>query len=75
MNTKIKIDRQPTMKDVRELKREVRSLRSFIISMVGEDKEGNYRPEFIKEILTSTEEKPAYRYTGTGSLLKQLKDL
>lgn len=69
------MDRQPTMKDVRELKREVRSLRSLIISMVGEDKEGNYHPEFVRDLLESIEEKSTYRYTGPGSLLKQLKDL
>ena len=62
-------------KEFNALKGEVRSLRSFIISMLGKDAEGEYRPELVEELIRASEEKPNYTYSGTGSLLKQIKNL
>lgn len=75
MQTKEKVKRLPTMKDIQQIKHEVRSLRSFFISMVGEDPEGTYKPEFAKRMREALEEKPTFTYAGRGSLLKQLKKL
>ena len=57
-------------KQVNELKREVKLLRSAFIGITGKDPEGDYRPDFIKRIKKAGLEKATYRYTGSGSLLK-----
>lgn len=69
-NTQTKIN-----KEFNILKQEVRSLRSFNISMPGQDTEGEYRPELVKELVQASAEKSNYIYTGAGSLLKQIKNL
>ena len=33
------------------LEKEVKMLRSFVISIVGKDPEGDYRPEFVRKAL------------------------
>ena len=48
MDTKL---RTSTKEEIDTLKKEVRSLRSFIISMLGKDTEGDYRPEFVDELM------------------------
>lgn len=63
------------MKEVNQLKQEIRSLRSFVISVVGKDPEGNYKPEFVQRVHKAVNDKTIYAYTGPGSLLKQLKNL
>lgn len=72
MDTKQKIS---TKNEIDTLKQEVRLLRSFVISMLGKDMEGEYRPEFIEELLKASSEDPTHHYTGAGSLLKQLKEV
>lgn len=56
-----------------QLRQEVSALRSFVISMVGKDKEGNYRPAAVREIIEASLEPATHRYSGKGSLLKHLK--
>lgn len=58
--------------NVQELQREVSILRSAIISIIGEDDEGAYRPEFVKEILDAATETPQYRFRGKDSFLADL---
>ena len=61
-------------KTIKSLSFEVASLRSFLIAVVSNrDDEGEYKPEFVIEILRETREKPTLRYSGKGSLLKQIK--
>ena len=50
-------------------------LRSAVIGLLGEDEEGQYRPEFVEEILKSSKEKPTHTYKGPGSFLKQLREI
>ncbi len=54
------------------LKQEVELLRSLVISVVGKDKEGEYRPEFVKRILKSARSKPKYTYKDSKTFLSQL---
>lgn len=58
-----------------ELKQEIFSLRSFLISIVGEDKEGDYRLEFVKEIFKAAKEKPDLVFVDRYSFLAELKRL
>ena len=62
-------------KEVSELKKEVKFLRSALIGIVGKDSEGEYRPEFVKRIKEAALEKATYRYTGPGSFLKLIKKI
>lgn len=63
-------------RQLNNLSQEVIMLRSLVISVVGErDPEGEYRPEFIKELFNAIKEKTTHKYEGRGSLLKQLKQL
>lgn len=55
------------------LKQEVQTLRSLVIGMIGTDKEGSYKPKFVKEILEAAKEKPIYRFQGERAFLKELK--
>lgn len=59
--------------NVAELKREVGLLRSFVIGVVGKDKEGQYRPEFVEKILRATEHEPAHIFTDPHSFLAKLR--
>lgn len=72
MDTKLNTS---TKEEIDTLKKEVRSLRSFIISMLGKDTEGDYRPEFVDELMKAISETPIYHYTGAGSLLKHLEEV
>lgn len=56
-----------------DLEHEIMRLRSSIIGLLGRDMEGEYRPEFVAEILGASTETTTYRYEGPGSLLKQLR--
>ncbi|MGZ8843108.1 MAG: hypothetical protein ACXW18_05565 [Pyrinomonadaceae bacterium] len=60
--------------EVESLKQEVGLLRSLLISVVGEDQEGQYRASLVKELFKAATETPTREYSGPGSLLAQLKD-
>ena len=68
------IDRQQKklVSEVNVLKRHMRLLQSFAASMVNEDKEGVYRPEFIKEVLRASQETPQHEFINAKDFLKQL---
>ena len=72
METGIKLS---TKRELDAIRQEVRSLRSFVISVLGKDTEGEYRPQLVEELLRASMERPAYEYTGAGSLLKQLEEV
>ena len=56
------------------LQLKVDALHNALVSMLGEDAEGNYRPEFIKELLESLKEKPEFTYTDSDTFLEQVND-
>ena len=63
---------RPSSNTLAILKQEVELLRSLVISTVGKDKEGEYRPEFIKRILKSVKSKPKHTYKDSKSFLSLL---
>ena len=64
----------PTQKrELRRIEQEVSLLRSFVISMIGEDNEGQYRPEFVKEMLKASQEKPQRLFKDADSFLAELQ--
>ena len=50
-------------------------LRSFAISIVGRDKEGTYRPEFVRRVRTKLREKATKRFSGADAFLKEVRRL
>lgn len=66
--TKIKLNEELT-----NLRKEMVLLRSLIISILGEDREGKYRPSFVDNILNAAQEKPRFEFKNPESLLAQLK--
>lgn len=55
------------------LKEEVKLLRSAVIGLVGEDKEGTYRPEFVEEMFASLSDKPEFVFSSPEQFLTHLK--
>jgi hypothetical protein len=58
---------------ISDLKKEVKTLRSFIIGNIAKDKEGEYKPEFIKKVLGSSKEKARFCFNGKEDFLEQIK--
>lgn len=51
---------------------ELKLLRSAVIGWIGADKEGGYNPKFVKELLTSSQDKPRHIFADKKSFLKFL---
>lgn len=64
----------PLEQEVKKLRHEVQVLRGSLIGVVGEDPEGTYRPEFVKDILRAREEKPTETFTDANSFLASLDE-
>ena len=60
-------------KEVSELKKEVKLLRSAVIGIVGRDPEGEYRPEFVKAVLETIDEPAPRVFRNAKDFLKQLR--
>lgn len=54
------------------LGKEVELLRSLVIGVLGKDKEGNYRSEFVEKILRAIRGKALYSFKNEKSFLKRL---
>lgn len=59
--------------DISDLKKEVRTLRSFLIGALAKDPEGEYRPEFIKRIFQLSKEKTSFTFKNAKSFLKEIQ--
>ena len=73
MIIKTALKRPGRSKSFTNLKKEVEALRSLVISFLGEDPEGSYKPKFVKEMLEAVKERPSYTFTNRKSFLAQLK--
>lgn len=61
-NMKAHVKRKPQKTlTLKRLAQEVGLLRSFVIGMAGQDKEGMYKPEFIEDTLRISESAPPCR--------------
>lgn len=55
-----------------KLEKEIELLRSFVIGLAGRDREGQYRPSFVKRILKSLRQETPLHFVGSDSFLNQL---
>jgi hypothetical protein len=61
------------LKPISNLKEEIRSLRSFLIWILGKDREGEYSSKFVRRILRSAREKAIFTFKNKESFLKQIR--
>ena len=54
---------------------EYRLTRSLFTSFLGEDEEGTYRSEFIRETLEAARERPTEQFTTPEAFLARLKNV
>ena len=59
-------------KTFEQLDQELVSLRSFVIGLAGRDKEGEYRPEFVKRILKTNQSIKAGSFSSAKNFLREL---
>ena len=55
-----------------ELKHEIDTLRSALISVIGEDEEGDYNPNFVEMILKAANEHSTHSFTTTAAFLREI---
>jgi len=55
------------------LQTEARTLRSFVIGVLGRDQEGEYKPSFIKSVLRSASKAGNIVFRNKKSFLKKLR--
>lgn len=62
-----------TNNNITTLGKEVELLRSLVIGILGRDKEGEYRPGFVKKILRAAREKAPHSFKSEKSFLKHFR--
>ena len=65
--------RRTTRASFERMDQDVKQLRSLFISLIGEDAEGKYCPEFVQRVVKSSKEKPTHQFRGSASFLAELK--
>jgi len=60
-------------REVSDLKREMGMFRSFLIGALVKEKEGEYRPEFVKKILRLSKEKAELSFKDAKTFLAQIQ--
>lgn len=54
------------------VKQEITLLRSAVISLIGRDTEGEYRPEFVRSTLVALSRKPTKHFTSPKQFLADI---
>ena len=62
-------------KKMESVTREVTRLRSLLLSLILEDREGQYRPEFVRRIKKASARKPDREFHDVDTFLAELRDL
>ena len=60
--------------NVKRLQNDVGMLRSLLISFLGKDKEGSYKPKFVRDIFKAVKERPAFSFRDSDSFLSQIEE-
>ena len=61
--------------NVSHLQKEIELFRSLIIGLIGKEKEGEYKPEFVEKVLKASREKATYSFKDKKAFLSQLENL
>ena len=57
----------------KSLNEEVEMLHSLAVSLVGKDREGAYRPAFVRKVLKAAHARPTRRFSDVAAFLKELE--
>lgn len=60
-------------REISNLKGEMKIFRSLIIGLLGKDREGEYRSEFVKKILRLSKKRAGFAFKNAESFLKQIQ--
>ncbi|MFH1894384.1 MAG: hypothetical protein ABH813_00550 [Patescibacteria group bacterium] len=60
-------------RNIADLQKELNLLRSFLIGIAGKDKEGNYRPEFVRKILRNAQAKERFIFKDRKSFFSCIR--
>lgn len=60
-------------RNISELQKEIGTLRSFVIGVLGRDKEGTYRPDFVRKVLKTASEKGSFAFRNREAFLKKVR--
>lgn len=66
--------KNPSTKSKRttKLEKEVGRLRSALVSLIGEDHEGAYRPQLVRKLLKEASETPTKTFTSPNAFLDDI---
>lgn len=56
-----------------DIKEEIQTLRSLMIGILGKDREGKYKPNFVKKILNLSKKKGGFVFKDAESFLRQIQ--
>lgn len=56
------------------IEQEVSLIKSFVIGLAGKDREGNYRPEFVKRVLEALSDRSRYSFTNATGFLACIRN-
>ncbi len=71
--SQININLPSVQNRIENLTKEVQNLRSFVIGLIGKDREGKYRPAFVKKIMNMAKEPSDFVFKDKTSFLSQLQ--
>lgn len=60
--------------EVSNLKKEVKNLRSLLVGALRKDSEGEYRPEFVRKILSLSKTKGGLKFKDSKNFIEQIKN-
>lgn len=60
-------------RNIYNLQRELKTLRSFVIGYLGKDKEGEYHPNFVKKIIKANSKDASLIFKDKQSFLKKIQ--
>ena len=61
-------------RNIYDLRKEMGILRSFIIGCLGKDREGEYRPDFVRKVIKSVSEDTPLVFKDKKSFLKRIQN-
>ena len=67
------MEKQKTIeKQMQAMHREIRRMRSLLVSILVEDREGAYKPSFMKRVQSAASRKPTKTFKDAQSFLSEL---
>lgn len=60
-------------RNISKLQEEIGTLRSFIIGVLGKDKEGKYRPDFVRKVFKAASEDTSFTFRNKETFLKKIR--